>query len=331
MSGSLWSWAAATALIAVLLVVDLRVNGRGRQLTMARAAVATGLWIGVGLGFGAVYGAFHGGAVTEQYFTAYLLEKSLSLDNVFVFALLFEALAVPEPHRRRVLYFGVVGALVLRAVFISGGAALLDRLSWTLYVLGAVVLAAGIHMALSREQPDPGRSAALRFARRVIPVTEGYEGDRFFVRRGTLVATPLLLALVAVETSDIVFAADSIPAVFGVTRDAFVVFTSNAFAVLGLRSLYFVLAGALERLRYLRQGLAVILVFIGAKMLLEPFVHVPDLLSLAVLAAIVAAATLLSLRAPDEKAAVRNATAPGTRARPEAAAAATTPDWRCTG
>ncbi len=323
MNGSWWSWAAVVALIGVLLAVDLRVNGRSGQLTLRRAVTATALWIAVGVAFGVLTGLLEGGVVAEQYFTAYLLEKSLSVDNVFVFALLFEVLAVPEAYRRRVLFFGVVGALVLRAAFITGGAALLGELSWMLYPFGALVLVAGVHMLVSRKQPDPQRSLAMRVARRAVPVTEGYEGDRFFVRRGTLMATPLLIALVAVETSDIVFAADSIPAVFGVTQDAFVVFTSNAFAVLGLRSLYFVLAGAMQRLHLLKHGLAVVLMFIGVKMLAEPVLHIPDPVSLAVVAGVVASAVVLSLK-------LAPAAVPGTPDRSAVPAGARGPGWTCT-
>jgi tellurite resistance protein TerC len=223
--------------------------------------------------------------VASQYFAAYLLEKSLSVDNVFVFVVLFGVFAVPRQYQHRVLYYGVVGALVLRAAFISAGAALLEDFSWVRYAFGAIVVIAGLRMARGGEQIDPTRNLLVRATRRVIPVTEDFQGDRFFIRSlGRWIATPLLVVLVAVESSDIVFATDSIPAVFGVTTDVFVVFTSNAFAVLGLRALYFVFADIVDRFTYLKYGLAVVLVFIGVKLLLEGVVQLPIVLSLAVIA-----------------------------------------------
>ncbi len=294
----LWAWFAVGGLIVVLLAVDLRLNAGGGQISVRRAALATTGWIAVSVGFGLVLGALAGQAVAEQYFSAYLLEKSLSIDNVFVFAVLFEMLAVPAGYQPRVLHYGVVGALVLRFVFIAAGAALLDELSWTFYVFGFFVAVTGVRIARSGNEVHPQRNLAIRAARRLLPVTPDYVGDRFFVRgAGGLAATPLLVALVAVEASDIIFAADSIPAVFGVTRDVFVVFTSNAFAVLGLRSLYFVLAGAINRFAYLKYGLAAILIFIGVKMLLASVIHVPAAVSLAVIGAVFTTSAFVSVRA----------------------------------
>ncbi len=266
---------------------------------MRRALAASAAWILVSCIFGIVLGLAQGGTVAEQYFTAYLLEKALSVDNVFVFVALFAAFAVPPEYQHRVLYFGVVGALLLRAGFIAAGAALIDDFTWVLYVFGAIVVIGGLRMLKGVEVGRPEDNRAIRVARRVLPVTEDYVGDRFAVRRrGKWMVTPLLLALIAVESTDVVFATDSIPAVFGVTRDVFVVFTSNAFAVLGLRALYFVVAGFVDRFHYLKYGLAVLMVFIGVKLLLNDVVHLPVSVSLGVMAVTLGVAVALSLLVP---------------------------------
>ncbi len=280
----LWAWFAVTGVVVTFLVLDIRTY-RIRPPTLKWALIASAGWIGVSVIFGIILGLIQGSDVASQYFAAYLLEKSLSVDNVFVFVVLFGVFAVPRQYQHRVLYYGVVGALVLRAAFISAGAALLEDFSWVRYAFGAIVVIAGLRMARGGEQIDPTRNLLVRATRRVIPITEDFQGDRFFIRSlGRWIATPLLVVLVAVESSDIVFATDSIPAVFGVTTDVFVVFTSNAFAVLGLRALYFVFADIVDRFTYLKYGLAVVLVFIGVKLLLEGVVQLPIVLSLAVIA-----------------------------------------------
>jgi tellurite resistance protein TerC len=241
-------------------------------------------------------GLWQGSAIASQYFAGYLLEKALSVDNIFVFVLLFTSLGVPAALQRHVLYLGVLGALVLRGAFIAAGGALIDHVSWVFYVFGGLVLVAGVRMFRSGGAVDPAKNPMLRGLRRVLPVTADYVGRRLFVRlNGTTMATPLLAALVAIETTDLVFALDSIPAVFGVTRDVFVVFTSNAFAVLGLRALYFLLARSADRFSYLKQGLAILLVFIGVKMLISPAAGLPVMVSLAVIIAVVGGAVAVSL------------------------------------
>jgi tellurite resistance protein TerC len=290
-----WAWVVSVGAILILLVVDLGVNGR-RRPTMGRAIAASAAWILVSCLFGAVLGLLHGGGVSEQYFTAYFLEKSLSVDNVFVFVALFAVFAVPGEYQHRVLYFGVLGALILRAAFITAGGALLDDVNWMLYVFGVIVVVGGLRMLKGIDVARPEDNRVIRTARRFLPMTEGYVEDRFVVRRnGKWVATPLLLALVGVESTDVVFATDSIPAVFGVTRDIFIVFTSNAFAVLGLRALYFVVAGLVDRLRFLKYGLAVLMVFIGTKLLLSDVVHLSVSVSLGIMAVTLGLATALSL------------------------------------
>jgi tellurite resistance protein TerC len=294
MTVPLWAWAATLAAFAALIAADLMLT-RDAGASLRTAAVASAAWIAVALAFGAVMWLWRGPDLAGEYFAGYLLEKTLSIDNVFVFVLLFASLEVPQTLQRRVLYLGVAGALVLRGGFIAAGGALLEHTAWIFYVFGALVLAAGVRMLRPGHGPgSPGRLIS-RGLRRVLPVSEDFAGDRFIVRSGgRLMATPLLVALVAIEATDLMFALDSIPAVFGVTRDLFVVFTSNVFALLGLRALYFLLAGAVDRFAYLKQGIAALLVFIGAKMLLDPLVHVPVTVSLGVIAVVVATAVVAS-------------------------------------
>jgi len=290
-----WAWIAVLAVFALLICVDL-IGTRRADQGLRAAAIASGLWAAAGLAFGGVLWLWQGPALAGQYFAGYLLEKALSVDNIFVFVLLFASLAVPAAQQRRVLYLGVVGALVLRGGFIAAGGALLDHIGWVFYVFGALVVVAGARMFRGEAATDPAKNLTVRALRRVLPVTSDYVGNRFFTRAGgTMMATPLFVALVAIETTDLVFALDSIPAVFGVTRNLFIVFTSNAFAVLGLRALYFLLAGSMDRFRYLKQGLAVLLVFIGVKMLVSGIVHVPVTVSLAVIAVVVGGAVGASL------------------------------------
>ena len=248
MTVPLWAWAGTLAIFAVLIAADLAFT-RGTGGTGLRgAAVLSGLWIAAGLAFGGALWLWQGSDIAGQYFGGYLLEKALSVDNILVFVLLFASLAVPVPLQRQVLYLGVVGALVLRGGLIAAGGALIDHVGWIFYVFGALVLLAGVRMFRPGEIADPGRNLTVRGLRRLLPVTDRYAGGSFFVRRGgRTMATPLLVALIAIETTDLVFALDSIPAVFGITRNLFVVFTSNAFAVLGLRALYFLLAGSMDR------------------------------------------------------------------------------------
>lgn len=300
MTTPVWAWLALGGVIAALLGADLWV-GRRPDAGLRRAVMASGAWVGAGVVFGVVFAVFAGGDLAGQYFGGYLLEKSLSIDNVFVFAMIFASLGVAPVHQRRVLFYGVVGALVLRAGFIAGGAALVERIGWVLDAFAVVLLVAAWRMA--RGQPfRPERSRMLNLLRRVLPVSTDDHGQHFLVhRKGRLMATPLLLALVTVEGADIVFAADSIPAVFGVTRNTFVIFASNAFAILGLRALYLVFADAMGRFAYLRHGLAVLLGFIGAKMLVDNWFHLPHAATLGVIVGVVGASILASLAWPPRR------------------------------
>jgi tellurite resistance protein TerC len=297
----LWIWISFIAGILAMLAIDLFVFHRdAHEVSLREAGMWSAIWIALGLSFGALIWVWMGPDAGGQYFAGYLIEKSLSVDNIFVFALLFSYFAVPAAYQHRVLFWGVVGALVLRAAFIAAGATLLDQFHWTIYVFGAFLVFTGVRMARSKgTHVDPGRNPLLRLMQNVLPITEEYRGQRILLReKGRLVATPLLAVLVIVETTDVIFAVDSIPAIFAVTRDTFLVFTSNAFAILGLRALYFVLAGMIGRFVYLRFGLAAVLVWVGAKMLLADVWHVPIWVSLLVIVATIGVSIVASFRRP---------------------------------
>jgi tellurite resistance protein TerC len=289
----LWVWATVVLAIVAALLVDLLVFHRdAHEVSTREALVTSAIWIAVGVAFGIGVWAVAGRAHGSEYFAGYLIEKALAVDNIFVFAVILGAFAVPAQLQHRVLFYGVLGALVLRAAFIAAGASLLDAFSWVMYVFGGFLIFTGVKLAIGkRHDPDPSNNLFVRGLRRVLPVTEEYQGQRFFVRRGArLFATPMLAVLLAIESTDIVFAVDSIPAIFAVTEEPFIVFTSNAFAILGLRALYFLLADAVHRFRHLSKGLAAVLVFVGLKMTLSDVVHLPIALSLGVIATILAVA-----------------------------------------
>src|SRR3712207_2772785 len=295
----IWAWVGFTALIVVLLLIDLLVLARGeREISFRQAAGLSVFWIVLALLFGVVVFAVAGPERGGEYLAGYVIEKSLSVDNVFVFALIFSYFAVPARYQYRVLFWGVVGALVLRGVFVLVGAGLLERYDWMIYVFGAFLIYTGIRMAFHRDaEVHPERNPILRLTRRVVPMTGDFEGEGFFVRRaGKLYATPLFAVIVVVMTTDVVFAVDSIPAIFAITSSAFVVWTANAFAVLGLRPLYFMLAGMIQRFVYLQTGLSVVLVFVGVKFMISDAVgKVPIWVSLPFIATVVGASILASL------------------------------------
>jgi tellurite resistance protein TerC len=275
-----------------------------RELTLREAAARTVAWAALSLLFGLVVLALYGEHAALTYVTAYLLEQSLSIDNVFVFLLIFSELRVPPAQQRGVLLWGVIGALVMRAVLIAAGLFLLNRFHWVVYPFAALIIFAAFRLLWGgqkqRELVVAACAICSTWVARIIPITPQYHGVRFWVRQGgRLVATPLLVALVIVETTDIVFALDSVPAVLAVTREPFIVYTSNIFAMLGLRSLYFVLAGVVERFRFLRVGLAAILIFFGARLLLDDVIEVPTGVSLGVIAVALALSVVASLKWPD--------------------------------
>ncbi|EHR51263.1 integral membrane protein, TerC family [Saccharomonospora marina XMU15] len=291
-----WAWAAVIGVLLLMLAVDLFAHRKVHVVGVREAAVWSVVWVALGVAFGVVVWQVWGAEFGAQYYAGYLIEKSLAVDNVFVFAIIFSYFAVPREYQHRVLFYGVLGALVFRGAFIAAGSVLIASFAWILYVFGAFLVMTGVRMARHRDETiDPRRSVVLRMFRRFVPITETYEGQRFLVRRaGRLVATPLLAVLVLVEVTDIVFAVDSIPAIFAVTREPFLVFSSNAFAVLGLRALYFLLADLMYRFVYLKLGLAVVLVWVGAKLLLLDIYKIPTNLSLAVVGAILAVAVTAS-------------------------------------
>lgn len=287
-----------TLFVLAMLALDLGVfHRRAHTVSIREATIWSVVWIVLSLSFNAGIYLMHGHQPALEFLTAYVLEKSLSMDNVFVFAVIFTYMGVPSIAQHKVLFWGVLGALVMRATFIAAGAALISRFHWILYIFGIFLLVTGVRLfRQSHEEVHPEKNPVLRFAQKYLPVTREYDGTHFFVRReGRLMVTPLFMVLLLVETTDVVFAADSIPAVFAVTLDPFIVYTSNVFAILGLRALYFVLAGAILQFRYLRPGLAMVLVFVGIKMLVAGFYKIPILLSLGVIVAILAVAIGASL------------------------------------
>ncbi len=301
-----WLWVVFAATVVVSLVVDLLAHRTAHVIGFKEAAGWSALWVGLALVFGAVVFVVLGAAAGTEYTTAWLLEKSLSVDNLFVFAVIFAYFRVPRAYQHRVLFFGVMGALVFRGVFLTLGVAVVSRFTAVLFAFAAVLFYSTYKLLKGDEGGfDPGRSIALKVLRKAIPVRDEYAGTHFFVKEaGKRVATPLLAVVAAIETADLVFAVDSVPAVLAVSDDLFVVYTSNAFAILGLRALYFLLAGLLDRFHHLNTGLAVILGFIGVKLILQaahktisPGVpEIPSPVSLAVVVVVLAASVILSLR-----------------------------------
>jgi tellurite resistance protein TerC len=296
--GTVWLWGGFTAFVLAMLALDLGVFHRKAHEVRFREALAwSAVWVALALAFNALIWAWFGPAKGLEFLTGYLIEKALSVDNVFVFLVLFSYFAVPAAYQHRVLFWGILGALVMRAVFIAAGAVLIAKFHWIIYVFGGVLILTGIKLFLQRnEQVHPERNPVLRLFRRVVPTTPEYNGQRFtLVKHGRRYATPLLAVLVLVEATDLVFAVDSIPAVFAVTTDPFIVYTSNIFAILGLRAMFFLLAGVMDRFRYLKPGLAAVLVFVGAKMMITGVYKIPIALSLGIVATILAVAIAASL------------------------------------
>lgn len=296
-------WLGFNVLLLVLLAVDLGVfHRRDREVSLKDSLVWTVAWTLLALGFNAVIYFWQGPQKALEFLTGYLIERSLSMDNIFVFLLIFSYFRVPLSSQYRVLFWGILGALVMRAFFIFAGIALLEKFHWLLYAMGAFLVVTGIKLALEKEKKiEPERNPVFRLARRFIPATPTYEGERFFVRReGRLLATPLLLVLFVIGPTDLVFALDSIPAIFAITLDPFIVYTSNAFAVLGLRALYFALAGLMRMFHHLHYGLAAVLAFVGVKMLLADFYEIPIVIALGVVALILAASVVASVVWPRE-------------------------------
>ncbi len=307
MTDTLWLWIGFNVFVLAMLALDLGVFHRKCHVVTFRESMTwTVVWIGLALLFNLGIWHYAGSAKAVEFFTGYVIEKSLSVDNVFVFALLFSYFAVPAQFQHKVLFWGVLGALVMRAIMIAVGAALITKFAWIIYVFGGFLILTGLKMIFKREEEiHPERNPVVRLFKKFMPVTPDYRGDRFFVvENGVRMATPLFVVLLLVEISDLIFAVDSIPAIFAVTTDPFIVYTSNVFAILGLRSLYFALAGVMDKFHYLKVGLGVVLAFVGVKMLLahSPW-KIDTLVSLGVIVAILAASVVMSLLRPKPSAA----------------------------
>ncbi len=293
-------WLVFNLFVLAVMALDLGVfHRRPHKLTMRESLTWTLVWIGLSIAFGLGVMHFSGQQRGLEFFTGYVIEKALSVDNLFLFLVIFRAFSVDEKIQHRLLEWGILGALLMRGVMIAAGASLIERFSWVLYVFGAFLVFAGLHMLLAKKKEmHPEENRISRFARRHLRVTQAYSGNKFFVREGgKLFATPLFIVLLIVEITDITMAVDSIPAIFGITRDPFIVYTSNVFAILGLRAMYFLLAGMLGRLRYLTAGLSFVLTFIGAKMIAEPWVHISVELSLGIVGGMLLVALAASLLA----------------------------------
>ena len=294
-----WHWAVLLAAISLMLLIDLVVvHKEAHDIHTKEAAIESAVWIGCGLAFSLVIWWWFGGAATGEYVSGYLIEKSLSVDNVFVWALIMGFFKVPQKYQHRVLFWGIFGALVMRAIFIFAGVALIEKFDWILYVFGAFLLyTAGKLVFTENDHVDPGESRFLKLVNRFVHTSPDLDGQKLFTRiNGKRLATPLFSVLLLVEATDVIFAVDSVPAVLAVSHEQFIVFASNAFAILGLRALYFLLADMHGRFAFLQQGLAIILAFVGVKMLIHGWYHIPTWLSLLVIAIVLAASIGFSLK-----------------------------------
>lgn len=301
MATNIWFWLGFIAFVLAMLALDLGVfHRKAHEVRPKEAGIWTAVWVVLALLFATGLYLVEGRHVALTFLTGYVVEESLSIDNIFVMVLIFEYFRVPKSVQHRVLFYGILGALVMRGLFIAAGSALITRFHWVMYVFGALLVITGIRMARKKDEEFDGeRSRIVRGVRRVLPISAEYHGSRFFVTEGDRrAATPLLLVLILVEFTDLIFAIDSIPAIFGVTTDPFIVFTSNIFAVLGLRSLYFLLAAVVDRFHLLKYGLAVILSFVGFKMLTERFLDIDIVLSLSIILAVLAISVVASLLWP---------------------------------
>jgi tellurite resistance protein TerC len=291
-------WVGFAVLVVAVLAIDLGIFNRNAHIVKPREALVwTGVWVTLALGFGVFVWQRFGATAAEEFITGYAIEKALSVDNLFVMYAVFAAFSIPAIHQHRVLFWGIIGAVVMRTIMVFAGVALLSRFHWLIFVFGGFLVVTGAKMLIRKdERPQPENSRALEAIKKVLPVSDELHGGRMFVRvAGVVTATPLFLALLAIEVSDAVFAVDSIFAIFAVTTDPFIVLTSNVFAILGLRSLYFVLAGAAARFKYVQPGLALVLVFVGVKMAISDWVKIPVLASLAVILVLVGGSIALSL------------------------------------
>ena len=303
----LYFWILFNLFAVGMLALDLLVFHRGDRVVRSREALAwSAMWIGLAAAFAGLVFFWQGRQATLEFVTGYVLELSLSVDNLFLFLVIFRYFSVPEQHQRGVLFWGVLGALLMRGFFILAGVGLIQRFHWILYALGALLIYSGIRLGFTGEhQVDPATNPAVKVLRRFMPVTDDYQGGRFFVRgwKGNpgLYATPLLIVLAVVETTDLLFAVDSVPAVLAVTLNAFIVYTSNVFAILGLRSMYFAVSGMMKAFRFLHYGLALLLILVGLKMITADYFPIPTHVTLAVVAGVLAASVIASVMYPGKR------------------------------
>ena len=296
-------WILFNVFVLTMLALDLVVfHRRAHTVKFREALMWSGLWIGLAAVFAVIVYYWHGRGASLQFITGYVIELSLSIDNLFVFLLIFRYFRVPSTHQHKVLFWGILGALVMRAVFILVGVGLISKFEWIIYAFGALLVYSGIKLFRQQEaEIHPERNPLLRLFRKWMPVTKDYVGNKFFVRQPGLYATPLFIVLLVVETTDVLFAVDSIPAILAITLNAFIVYTSNVFAILGSRSMYFALAGMMELFHYLHYGLALVLIFVGAKMLGSHYIELPTELALGIVAGILIVSVLASLIHPQKR------------------------------
>jgi len=298
MGNGIWLWIFFNIFVLAMLTLDLGVfHRKAHVIKIKEALVWSGVWITLALLFNLGIYIWRGPETALEFLAGYLIEKSLSVDNIFVFLLIFSYFGVPPLYQHKVLFWGILGALVMRAVFIATGITLIEKFHWTIYLFGAILVLTGVKMALQKERKiQPERNLVIRLFRRWVPVTEDYAQDKFFVKRaGRYLATPLFIVLIVVETTDVIFAVDSIPAILAITLDPFIVYTSNVFAILGLRALYFALSGVMELFHHLHYGLSVVLVFVGIKMLLTDLYKIPVSIALSVVAGILLVSVMASI------------------------------------
>lgn len=297
MTAQLMPWVLFTLFIMIMLAIDLGIfNRKAHEVSVKEALVWSGVWVTLALAFNVGVYFWKGQEVAVQFFTGYIVEKSLSVDNIFVFLQVFAYFSVPALYQHKILFWGILGAIVMRAIFIFAGVALISKFHWIIYIFGAFLVITGIKMALSKNKEiHPEKNPLLKLLKRFIPLSHDYEDGRFFVKRnGAILATPMALVLIVIETTDVIFAVDSIPAILAITTDPFIVYSSNLFAIMGLRAMFFALAGVIRRFHYIHYGLAAILAFVGVKMLISEFYKLPSMVALAVIAAILAASMIAS-------------------------------------
>jgi tellurite resistance protein TerC len=298
----LYFWIGFNLFVLAMMVLDLGLlNRRAHTVTFREALGWSAMWVALAAAFSVVVYFWHGRPATLEFVTGYVIELSLSVDNLFVFLVIFRYFRVPAEHQHKVLFWGILGALIMRGAFIAAGVGLITRFHWIIYVFGAMLVYSGIKLLRQGDaEIHPESNPVLRLFRRFVPVTKDYEGDKFIVRHRGLYATPLLLVLLVVETTDLLFAVDSIPAILAITRDAFIVYTSNVFAILGLRSMYFALAGLMDIFHYLHYGLSVVLIFVGVKMLASHYIDIPTWIALGVVLLVLGTSVAVSVLFPQK-------------------------------